>query len=101
MQDATPIPQRVRQTVVRALALDIEPDELDDDESLFGEGVGADSIASLELVFALEDEFGIAVDDEELRAELFDSVRSLTRFVQEKLEATPEIAAAPAQETGL
>ena len=92
MHDPT-ITQQVRQAVVRALQLEIEPDDLDDDEPLFGE-TGADSIASLELVFVIEDEFGIVVEDEELGVELFDSVGSLTQFVQEKL------AAMSAQETG-
>jgi acyl carrier protein len=76
----------VKETVVRALRLEIGAAEIGDDEPLFGSGLGADSVGALEIVFALEAEFGIEVTDEELRAELFDSVNSLADYVQTKLE---------------
>ena len=80
----TPITRRVKQALVQALGLDVNPDEIDDNEPLFGEGLGADSIASLEIVFALEEEFGFEVDDEDLQVELFDSVRTLSQYIAEK-----------------
>ena len=80
----TTITRRVKQTLVQALELDIDPDEIDDDEPLFGEGFGADSITSLKIVFALEEEFGFEIDDEDLQVELFDSVRTLSRYIAEK-----------------
>ena len=79
--------ERVRAVVAAALELQIEPAALPLDEPLFGEGAGADSIASLEIVFGLEREFGIQVTDEELRVELFDSIRTLCEYVGAKLEA--------------
>ncbi len=78
------ITRRVKQTLAQALGLDVNPDEIDDDEPLFGEGLGADSIASLEIVFALEEEFGFEVDDEDLQVELFDSVRTLSQYIAKK-----------------
>ena len=81
----TSITRRVKQVFVEALELDIDPDEIDDDEPLFGEGLGADSIASLKIVFALEEEFGFEVDDEDLQVELFNSVRTLSQYIAEKL----------------
>ena len=80
----TPITRRVKQVFVQALELDIDPDEIDDDEPLFGEGLGADSIASLKIVFALEEEFGFEVDDEDLQVELFNSVRTLSQYIAKK-----------------
>ena len=41
----------------------------------------------LEIIFALEQEFGIEVDDEELRVDLFDSVNSMVRYVSGKWRA--------------
>ena len=82
----TTITRRVKQTLVQALELDIDPDEIDDDEPLFGEGLGTDSIASLKIVFALEEEFGFEVDDEDLQVELFDSVRTLSQYIAEHPE---------------
>ena len=80
----TSIIRRVKQVFVQALELDVDPDEIDDNEPLFGEGLGADSITSLKIVFALEEEFGFEVDDEDLQVELFDSVRTLSQYIAEK-----------------
>ena len=80
----TSITRRVKQVFVQALELDVDPSEIDDDEPLFGEGLGADSIASLKIVFALEEEFGFEVDDEDLQVELFSSVRTLSQYIAEK-----------------
>lgn len=84
MNETAQIAQRVKKVIVKSLELDIEPHEIGDDESLF-EGIGADSIAALEIVFALEEEFGIEVDDEDLRVELFDSVSAMSRYIAEVL----------------
>ena len=81
------IVHRVKRTIVRSLGLEITPDELADDEILFGSGLGADSEATLEVVFALEAEFAIEVADEELRAELFATIQSLVDYVEQKLRA--------------
>jgi acyl carrier protein len=43
-----------------------------------------DSLGILEVVTFLEKEFGITVSDEELLPENFASVRSLSKFVQQK-----------------
>lgn len=81
------IAHRVKRTIVRSLGMEIAPEELADDEVLFGSGLGADSEATLGVVFALEAEFGIEVEDEELRVELFATVRSLVDYVEQKLKA--------------
>ncbi len=79
------IAQRVKQALVRGLQLKVNPEDIADDESLFGEGLDADSIAALEIVFALEEEFGFEVEDEDLRVDLFDSVRTLTSYIEGRL----------------
>ncbi len=55
---------RLRQTLVEALDLRIEPDEIDPDAALFGTGLRLDSIDALELVVAVEAEFGVELTDE-------------------------------------
>lgn len=87
MVDQREIRRRVKQAIVDALGLQIDPRVIPDDEVIFGGGMGADSTAALEVVFAIEEAFGIEVDDEELRVDLFDSVSSLTNYVQRRLEA--------------
>jgi acyl carrier protein len=51
---------------------------------LLGRGIGLDSMETLTLVTGLEQEFDIQVDDEELNAELFQTMGSLTQFVIRK-----------------
>jgi acyl carrier protein len=74
----------VKQVIVRALDLAVPAEEIGDDEVLFGVGLGADSLAALQILFALEEEFDLRVEDEELRVELFESVRSLTEYVERR-----------------
>ena len=87
MPDDAAVRHRVKIAVSRALHLPMPPDEIPDNEVLFGAGAGPDSVVALEIVFALEDEFGFEVDDEELGAELFDSVNTLTAYVKGKAAA--------------
>jgi acyl carrier protein len=66
--------------------------ELDDDRTaglhagspLFGELPELDSLAVLELVGALEDQFGIVVEDDDVSAEAFETLGSLAAFVETK-----------------
>ena len=44
-----------------------------------------DSVAALQLVLALEEEFGITVEDEDISAENFSNLNSLCQYVATKL----------------
>ena len=79
------IPLRVKRLIVKALNLQVKPEEIPDDEAIFGGGLGLDSIATLEIVFAMEEEFGLEVEDDELQAGFFDSVEALSKYVECKL----------------
>lgn len=56
---------------------------LGDDDHLLANGI-LDSLGVLDLVGYLEREFGIAVADEDLVPEHFETLRHLTTFVEEK-----------------
>ena len=90
MPDLTCIIQRVKAVIVKALDLQVEPDEINERETIFGGGIGADSMASLQIIVGIEGEFGIEVEDEDLRVELFDSVLAMAEFVKQKLMSTPK-----------
>ena len=62
---------------------DIQPSEVGDDEPLFAEGLGLDSIDGVELVVLLERHYGIRLTDMEVAKNAFTSVRTLAAFVQE------------------
>ena len=52
---------------------------------LLGAMPGFDSMAVVALLTALEDEFGISIDDDEMSADIFETLGSLERFVNGKL----------------
>ena len=76
-------------TVVGVVARTLElsqhrADELDAGTALFGSMPELDSLALLELAAALEDEFGVVVDDEDFTEESFATIGSLAALVERK-----------------
>jgi acyl carrier protein len=57
---------------------------LKEDTSFMQEGI-IDSTGILELVFFLEEAFGVNVEDDELVPENMDSLQNITRFIDRKL----------------
>lgn len=70
--------------LVEALNLeDIAANEIAPDESLFGDGLGLDSIDALEIALAISQKYGVQMqaEDENTR-KAFATLTSLTEFVQ-------------------
>jgi acyl carrier protein len=75
---------RIKDLIISRLKLDgVKPDEIGDEAPLFGEGLGLDSIDALELVLAVEQTFGVRIDDEEVGRKALGSVSALCAFLQE------------------
>ena len=78
---------RIRSLLIEKLRLeDVKPEDIKDDTPLFGEGLGLDSIDALELVVALEKEFGIKIEDEDVGVKVFQNIDTLAAFIQEKTQ---------------
>ena len=75
----------VREVLVATLDLDDSALALDAATPLLGSLPELDSMAVLELVHHLEERFDIFVEGEEMTADVFDSLGSLTAFVDSKL----------------
>lgn len=75
----------LKKLIIETLALeDVLVSEIDTDGQLFVDGLGLDSIDSLELAMMLEERFGVTLqDDPEANQAIFQSVRSLAVFVAE------------------
>lgn len=58
---------------------------LNEQSALLGSIPELDSMAVVSLITALEEHFGISIDDDEISAETFETVGSLTAFVNQKL----------------
>jgi acyl carrier protein len=76
----------LKQLIVTTLNLDgLTPERIADDEPLFGSGLGLDSVDALELVVALEKEYGISIASHEVDRSVFGSLASLAGFVERRL----------------
>ncbi len=64
---------------------DMTPDDIADDDPLFGGGLGLDSIDALEIVVMLESEFGIRVKNETSARDHFRSIATLADFVEQRI----------------
>ena len=77
----------IKLLIIESLFLeDIKPEDIKNDEALFGDGLGLDSIDALELGIALQRKYGILIKegDEENRQH-FASVNSLIEFVKNEI----------------
>ena len=86
MSDQETLHRELKELIVETLMLDeLTAPEIDTDAPLFGEGLGLDSIDSLEIAMVLEERYGVVLDDDpEKNQEIFKSIRSLASFVMEK-----------------
>jgi acyl carrier protein len=87
MQAISGLESELKRLIVDALVLeDIAPEEIESEAPLFVEGLGLDSIDALELAMALEERFGVKIeDDPDENRRIFASVRSLAEFVNSQL----------------
>ncbi|HWD33615.1 phosphopantetheine-binding protein [Pseudomonas caricapapayae] len=79
----------IKLLIIEALGLeDISAQDIDDDQPLFGEGLGLDSVDALELGLAIQKKYGIKIDaDAKDTRNHFTSVTSLAAFVTAKQAA--------------
>ncbi len=77
--------EKVKRVIIDSLNLNITPDEIDDNDLLFGEGLGGNSMALMEVIVGLEKAFGIEVSDEELIMDVFETVNSIAEFIKSKI----------------
>jgi len=79
--------QRLKRVIVEDLNLEeITPDEINDNEPLFGEGLGLDSLDAVELVVVVKRHFGVEIKDMSEGRDAFASINALTKFIEERME---------------
>ncbi len=81
--------ERVKSVVVATLGVEDRADSIEASTPLLGGLPEMDSLALAELVAALEARFDVTIDDEEINAEMFETLGSLAALVDAKLRATP------------
>ena len=75
---------RVKKMMVKAVRLKISPESIKNDQPLFGAGgVGLDSLDALEMVVALEKEFGVRIPDADVGRKVLISVETIVKFIED------------------
>lgn len=77
--------EEVKNILGDVLSLGHAKDALTADSALLGSIPELDSMAVVHLITALEEHFGIVVDDDEISASTFETVGTLQSFIQRKL----------------
>lgn len=74
----------LKQQIIDSLNLQgMKPEDIDDNAPLFGEGLGLDSIDSLELMVLLERNYGIKIEDAREGRKVLQSVGSMADYIQQ------------------
>ena len=89
MSDLQHLHHEIKQLIIDALGLeDISAQDIGDEQILFGEGLGLDSVDALELGLAIQKKYGIKIDaDAKDTRNHFTNVASLAAFVTAKRTA--------------
>jgi acyl carrier protein len=85
---------RVRRVLTEGLKVPLAPDEIDLDAPLFGTGLGLDSVDAVELVVAIETEFGLRIPEGTGGPWALRTVHALVEFVIALEGAMAQLAAA-------
>jgi acyl carrier protein len=86
MHDSNELKQKIKTLMVENLMLQVTAAEIADDQLLFGPGsLGLDSVDALQLVVALDKNFGLKIPDPGAAKEILQSVNTIAEAVQKKV----------------
>ncbi|MCO6427235.1 acyl carrier protein [Nitrosomonas communis] len=77
--------EEIKSILATTLNLGERKNSLTEDSVLLGNIPELDSIAVVNVITALEEYYDISVNDDEISAKTFETLGSLTRFVEQKL----------------
>jgi acyl carrier protein len=75
--------QQVKEQIIQFLNLTtVKPEDIKDDEPLFGEGLGLDSIDSIELIVLLSREYGITIQDPKEGRKILADINTMVSYIE-------------------
>lgn len=83
MEKATLMEDLKRQIIAQLNLKDLTPDQIGDEQPLFVEGLGLDSIDALELIVLLQQEYKIKLSNAEDGPKVFKSVSTMADYILE------------------
>ncbi len=73
----------LKEKIIEQLNLeDVSVDEIADNDPLFGDGLGLDSIDALELIVMLDKDYGIKLADPKEGRKIFESIDSMAAYIR-------------------
>ena len=82
--DTTELKEKLKSQIILFLNLtDLTSADIKDDEPLFGDGLGLDSIDSLELIALLERIYGIKINDPKEGRKILVDVNTMVAYIQQ------------------
>lgn len=76
--------EQLKKQIIEFLNLmQVKPEDIKDDEPLFGEGLGLDSIDSIELIVLLGREYGIDIKDPKEGRKILTSINTMAAYIEE------------------
>jgi acyl carrier protein len=82
MDNTAALKQDIKWLLVENLMLQIKPEEIGDNQPLFGPGgLGLDSVDALQLVVALDKNYGLKITDPEVAKGILQTVNSITHAI--------------------
>jgi acyl carrier protein len=76
--------QQLKKQIVEFLNLtSVKPEDIKDDEPLFGEGLGLDSIDSIELIVLLGREYGINIQDPKEGRKVLVDINTMVAYIEQ------------------
>lgn len=73
----------LKEQIIEQLNLqDVKPEDIGDDQALFGDGLGLDSIDALELIVLLQQKYKVKLSNAEDGPRIFRSVRTIAEFIE-------------------
>jgi len=75
--------EQLKEQIVKFLNLiNVKPEDIKDDEPLFGTGLGLDSIDSIELIVLLNREYGITIQDPKEGRKVLVDINTMADYIE-------------------
>lgn len=81
--ETSQLKEQLKKQIIEFLNLtSVKPEDIKDDQPLFGEGLGLDSIDSIELIVLLNREYGIVIEDPKEGRKILVDLNTMADYIE-------------------